>query len=151
MTIGCESLVALTSTSINLIKSNNMKLSRTLWIGYKIIYYFILTCLLGICASYFLEFLSACIVYGPTETCNLCIKALRLLAKDSGMTYEEINIGLFIIHEPLVILLLLIISIVSLHTNNKTIKEILKIILLLILIKGAACLFILGSYLLKVL
>lgn len=128
-----------------------MKLSRTLWIGYKIIYYFILVCSLGVCAYYFLQFFLACAVYGPIETCNLCIKALRLLAKDSGISYEEINVGLFILCEPFVILSLLIGFTISLHTNNKTIKEILKAILLLIMIKGAACLFLLGSYFLKVL
>lgn len=128
-----------------------MKLSRTLWIGYKIIYYFIFTCLLGVCAYYFLQFFGACAIYGPIETCNLCIKALRLLAKDCGVSYEEINVGLFILGEPIIILYLLIGFTISLHTNNKIIKEILKVALLLITMKGAACLLFVGSYFLKVL
>lgn len=45
---------------------------------------------------------------GITETCNICIRALRLISQETGYSYEFLNIVLFIIVEPLIILVLTI-------------------------------------------
>lgn len=126
-----------------------MKLSKTLWMIYKIVYYTTLIILCFICAYYLIQFLGACAIFGTTETCNLCIKALRMMSQDSGASYEYLNVLFFIIYEPLIIILLTIISIIALHTNNKIYKEVLKLILLILLITGAGCLVLLGLYFLK--
>lgn len=40
---------------------------------------------------------------GMEGACNLCIRALRDMAEDTGWTYEAINVVLFIFLEPLAI------------------------------------------------
>ena len=72
-----------------------------------------------------------------------------MMSQDSGASYEYLNVLFFIIYEPLIIILLTIISIIALHTNNKICKEVLKLILLILLITGAGCLVLLGLYFLK--
>lgn len=47
---------------------------------------------------------------GITETCNICIRALRLMAAKTGYSYEFLNVMLFIIVEPLIIFILTITS-----------------------------------------
>lgn len=49
---------------------------------------------------------------------KLCVEALELLAKKVGMTYEEVNIWIFCIIEPLVFFVMLFI-IIQMHYKLK--------------------------------
>jgi hypothetical protein len=50
---------------------------------------------------------------------NLCVHILKVSADYCGMTYQEINIWLFVIIHPVITLSLFILYIISLNTNRK--------------------------------
>jgi hypothetical protein len=77
--------------------------------------------------------------YGITETCNICIKTLRLMSSKINYSYEFLNIILFIIINPL----LLIISIITNFIKNNKIRYSINILLFLI---GLILFNYIGSY-----
>jgi hypothetical protein len=50
---------------------------------------------------------------------NLCVHILKVSADFCGMTYQEINIWLFVIIHPLLTLILLILLIITFNKNRK--------------------------------
>lgn len=56
--------------------------------------------------------------YGITETCNICIKTLYLISEKTGYSYEFLNVVLFILIEPIII----IISTILAFLDSKRIK-----------------------------
>lgn len=70
---------------------------------------------------------------GITETCNICIKTLRLMSANTGYSYEFLNVVLFIIIEPIIILIL---NVIAFFKNN-----IFKYIILLIIISAELAIF----------
>lgn len=69
---------------------------------------------------------------GITETCNICIRALRLMSQETGYSYEFLNIILFIIVKPLIILIL---------TINTLFKTKIRYVILLLTIIAEIILF----------
>ena len=53
------------------------------------------------------------------EFFNLCVHILKVSADFCGMTYQEINIWLFVIIHPLITLALFVLLIISLNKNRK--------------------------------
>ena len=53
------------------------------------------------------------------ELFYVCVDLLKRLAAITGMTYEEVNIWVFVIIHPLITLILLIILIVKSMRNGK--------------------------------
>ena len=53
------------------------------------------------------------------EFFNFCVHILKVGADFCGMTYQEINIWLFVIIHPLLTLILLILLIITLNKNRK--------------------------------
>jgi hypothetical protein len=50
---------------------------------------------------------------------NLCVHILKVSADFCGMTYQEINIWLFVIIHPLITLTLFVLLILSINKNRK--------------------------------
>ncbi|MEI6853228.1 MAG: hypothetical protein WCL06_10310 [Bacteroidota bacterium] len=50
---------------------------------------------------------------------NLCVHILKVSADFCGMTYQEINVWLFVIIHPVVTLVLFILWLISINKNRK--------------------------------
>jgi hypothetical protein len=50
---------------------------------------------------------------------NLCVHILKVSADFCGMTYQEINVWLFVIIHPLITLALFVLLILSINKNRK--------------------------------
>lgn len=68
------------------------------------------------------------------QLCDFCIDCMYWWANNSCLTYEEINILLFVIIQPLLIIIGFVFAIVSTNTNNQKIKKYIKRISIIILI-----------------
>lgn len=70
-----------------------------------------------------------CFHVGTEFVCDMCIAALRSMCSDFGITYAQINIALFIILEPFLILINIIIALLknrSLALSLLTIESIIS-------------------------
>lgn len=57
------------------------------------------------------------------DVCNWCIKLLRDLSAYSGLSYEEINVWLFIIIEPTIIIVLALLLLKGHRFKKKFFEE----------------------------
>ena len=60
--------------------------------------------------------------YLINEVFDLCVKALEILAKAAGMSYEEVNIWIFCVIEPVVFVVMLF-MIIRMHYKLKYLKS----------------------------
>lgn len=102
----------------------NMKRKLIIWCIVGILTFFLwYPCLIGL-ISLFGDLKYS----GFIETCNMCIRSLRLMSSETGYSYEFINVVLFIIIEPLIIFITTFVAFVK---NNK-IKNVILLLLFLI-------------------
>ena len=79
------------------------------------------------------------------KICKNCIALLRRAEERSGFSYEQINVVLFIILEPLFILFFTITTYIALITKNEKIRTAIKIIFYVSFIIGLLISLFLGS------
>ena len=64
---------------------------------------------------------------------NSCIKLLSLLSKYLGISYGELNVYIFLIIIPIIIIFFITTTLISLHVQNKRILKIIKHLTYLVL------------------
>ena len=72
------------------------------------------------------------------ELCDYCISVLEVCAKEMGISYAAINVWLFIIIQPLLIIIGCFSTIKCANTKNEKLKQNLKWLSISILIFGIA-------------
>ena len=77
------------------------------------------------------------------DLCNFCIEILELWEKETGISYEAINVWLFIIIQPILIIFGCVATIICANTKNEKVKRYLKWACYIILAIGIILTFLL--------
>ena len=86
----------------------------------KHVNYFFTMVLLFITIIFIHSIYRDCVELGTDAVCDICIKALRNFCRDTGVTYAQINIFLFIMLEPFLILIGFALAFISIYYGKKT-------------------------------
>ena len=63
------------------------------------------------------------------KICNYCIEALKIISDNIGITYGQLNVYLFLVYIPLLILIFMILSVVNYKYKYKLIFRITKLLI----------------------